>query len=148
MIATVTPFDPARRKSLAAELYAPVLLVPGEYEVIYESHTVGKQFKRGVLTVYFRAVEFDDTMIARYYNVIITGSGKRKSFRAPPHSALVRDFRRLNLGRIGRLDRFPLHWLKNQTVLGEVATVTTDSEQEPLDESAQYSKVEKLLRCV
>ena len=148
MIATVTPFDPARRKSLAAELYAPVLLVPGEYELLYESHTVGKQFKRGVLTVYFRAVEFDDTVIARYYNVIVTGSGKRNSFRPSTHSALVREFRCLFTQRIGRLDRFPLHWLKDQAVIGEVGTVTHDYEQNLLEESAEYSVIRRLLRCV
>ena len=47
MIATVTLFDPGMRKALAPEHCAPVPLVPGEYELIYESHTVGNQFKRG-----------------------------------------------------------------------------------------------------
>ena len=47
MIAAVTPFDLGIRKALAPEPHASDLLVPVEYELLYESHTVGSQFKRG-----------------------------------------------------------------------------------------------------
>ena len=148
MTASITSLESVRRKTIAPELYAPVLLVPGEYELAYISHRVTKQFNRGTLALYFQVLEFDETVIVRHFNVALTGSGKSRSFRPAPQSALVRDFRRLFTQRIGRLDRFPLHLLKDRSVIGDIGTVTEDHEQKQLDETSQYSVVRKLLRCV
>lgn len=124
-------------------LQAPILLPAGETVLRYLSHHIGCQFGRGVLTVWFAAVDYGGVAIARYYNVELRG---KKNFAAPRGSTLVSDFRRVFTQPLGRLDRFPVHWLKGIQILGEIGAVLTDSNQEKRVDGTEYSVVRKLLK--
>jgi hypothetical protein len=130
----------------APALYAPVLLQAADYELEYISYEVRKQFRRGVLVVYFVIVDHlpNITVVSRYYNVHF---GKGGQWRPAKHGALVNDFRRLfPHRRVSRLDRFPVKWFGEQHVIGRVGTVEKDYEQNLLD--APYSVVRELVRCL
>ncbi len=143
MAAKILNFEPLTQ-AVPPHLQAPVLLTPGDYELAYLTHEIKSQFGRGVLTLWFRVLDYDDIVIPRYYNVQLRG---KKSFVAPRHSALVTEFRQLFVERIGRLDRFPIHWLSEKHVLGEVGTVTKGGDQKMLPDSVQYSVIRRLTKC-
>ncbi len=130
---------------VAPHLQPPVLLPPGETELAYISNRLKCQFGRGVLEVWFAAVEYGNIAVPRYYNVQATG---KKSFVAPRGGDLVADFRRIFTRRIQRLDRFPICWLEGTTVIGELGTVNKNSHQKPRDEGTEYSIVRKVIQCL
>ena len=144
MAAKILNFEPLNH-TVPPHLQAPVLLTPGEYELAYLMHQTNSQFGRGVLTLWFRVLDYDDVTLPRYYNVRLTG---KKSFVPARHSALVTEFRQLFVERIGRLDRFPLHWLDTKHLLGEIGTVTKGGDQELLPDSTQYSVIRSLTKCI
>ena len=136
---------PIHSAPVEPQLHAPVWLPPGETELAVISYQVGKQYNRGVVTVWFKAVEFGGVVVPAYYNVRMKG---KRAFAAPRGSRLVADFRRLFCEPLGRLDRFPMHWLKGRSFIGEIGTVTTDSEQNAREDGAEYSVVRKLVKCI
>jgi hypothetical protein len=122
----------------------PALMRPGLYTLAYVRHTLRNQFNRGVLTAWFRVVDYGDhfeMLIPRYYNVQLRG---KKSFRVKPHSHLYREICEL-YGRRPRLDRLPLTAFQDVLLLGRVKTVTRDQQQESIPEAARYSVVDKIL---
>lgn len=122
---------------------APALLPPGETVLEYQEHDLGSQFGRGVLTVWFKAVDYGDVAIPCYYNVRREGKG---GFVPAGRSKLVNDFRTIFTERITRLDQFPLDWLKDTQILGELRTVTLNHSGETIEEGACYSVVDRLLK--
>ncbi|MCH9004943.1 MAG: hypothetical protein IH838_06575 [Proteobacteria bacterium] len=124
-------------------LQAPVLLPAGETALEYICHEIGSQFKRGVLTVWFSALEYDRVALPRYYNVDLR---EKNSFVPRRGGDLVSDFQRVFNEPIGRLDRFPMHWLKRTTLQGEIGSVVTDYKKEKRNPNTQYSVVRKLLK--
>src|SRR6188768_3393358 len=77
------------------ESFPPTLLPAGECELRYAGHSVSRMFKRGVLTVYFVAMDhFPQTTIVlpRYYNVVVVGAGGRVSFTVLRGSDLMSEF--------------------------------------------------------
>jgi hypothetical protein len=146
------PTRPERIKlDCAPELYAPVLIPPGDYELAYVGHRAARQFRRGVLTVWFVVVDTlpEKIVVARYYQISVktqreANGRKRTKWRAPKNGALVSDFRQVFTKPLGRLDRFPIHWLENQHIIGEIGTVTTNYRQAELDQAA-YSVVRRLI---
>jgi hypothetical protein len=121
----------------------PALLTPGEYALAYVGHETARQFGRSVLVVYFELLAPEGVAVVRYYNIEGKADGR---WRARPHGDLVRDFRRVFPEKpLGRLDRFPIHWLADQHVIGRIGTVEKNHEGAPLN-GAEYSVVRELLR--
>ena len=133
------------RLECAPQLYPPVLIPPGEYELAFVGHRVERQYRRGVLTAYFVVADVlpEVVVLPRYYPIEIMHG---KAWRAKRSSALVKEFRRL-FRRVPRLDRIPVSWLGDRHVIGNVETVAKDFEQRDLDD-ASYSKVGRLERCL
>ncbi len=126
-------------------LQAPVLLPSGETELVYLSHQLGKQFGRGVLTIWFWAVDYGNVAVPRYYNVTIHST---KRFSVARRSALVSDFQNIFTRRIARLDHFPIHWLRDVQVLGELGVVKNDANRKSLPDNLRYSVVRELVKCL
>ena len=129
---------------IAPHLQPPVLLPVGETELAYISHQPATQFNRGVLIVWFAAVDYGYVAIPRYYNVQRKG---KRGFIAPRGGVLVADFRTIFVRRIQRLDRFPITWLQGKRLLGEIGTVTKDANQDTREEGTEYTVVRKLIKC-
>ena len=126
-------------------LQPPILLPADEAELEFISYQLGAKFDRGVLTVWFSAIEYGGIAVPRYYNVALKS---QKSFIAPRGGALVNDFRRIFTRPIGRLDRFPIQWLKDVRVLGKIGPVTKDANQNEREVGTEYSVVRGLLKCL
>ena len=129
---------------IAPQLQPPVLLPEGETELAYISHQAETQFNRGILIVWFAAVDYGNVAIPRYYPVLRKG---KRGFLPPRGGVLVADFHRIFVRRIQRLDRFPITWLQGERLLGEIGTVTKDANQDTRDEGTEYTVVRKLIRC-
>ena len=125
-------------------LQLPVLLPEGETELVYISHQLVTQYNRRILLVWFAAVDYGNVAIPRYYNVQRKGN---RGFIAPRGGVLVGDFQRIFTRRIQRLDRFPIAWLQGERLLGEIATVTKDFNQDTREEGTEYTVVRKLIKC-
>lgn len=136
------------RLECAPQLYPPVLLQADNYELAYVGHRAQKQFRRGVLALYFVLADYwpkESVVVTRFYNIDYQGAGK---WRPNKHAALVNEFRALfPYRRLPRLDRFPLSWLHEQHVVGRVGTVEHDHERTVRDEKSAYSVVRELVRC-
>lgn len=129
---------------IAPHLQPPVWLPEGETELAYISHQLATQFNRGVLLVWFIAVDYGNIAIPRYYPVQRKG---KRGFIAPRGGVLVADFQRIFTHRIQRLDRFPITWLQGERLLGEIGTVIKDANQDTREEGTQYTVVRKLIKC-
>lgn len=141
MTATVRDFLDA---PIPPHLQLPVLLPEGETELAYISHRLITQFNRGILLVWFAAVDYRNIAIPRYYPVQRKG---KSAFIAPRGGVLVADFQRVFTRRIQRLDRFPIAWLQGECLLGEIGTVTKDANQDTREEGTEYTVVRKLIKC-
>jgi hypothetical protein len=143
---------PQRRERVKLEcaphIFAPVLLQADDYELAYVGHRVQKQFRRGVLALYFVIADYwpkESVVVSRFYQVNYESPTR---WRPPKHGALVNEFRSLfPHRRLPRLDRFPLSWLNEQNVVGRVGTVEHDHERNVRDQRSAYSVVRELLRC-
>lgn len=129
---------------VSPELQGPVLIPPGEYEMKYALHRIERRFNRGALEIYFNVLDYDHVALPRYYKITLLGKHR---FRVGRGSDLVRDFHRVFPARIKRLDRIPLHWLKDVRLMGTIGTVTHDHEGKSLADETQYSVVRELQKC-
>lgn len=117
-----------------------LLLRPGRYTAVYESHRGLYTFmKVPKLVVMFRLIDHAELVLPRWYRV----TGFRGRVSAPAHSDLVREISAVLLQRV-RHDRIPISSLANVPVYITAKTVTEDAKQRPLAEVNQYSVIESL----
>lgn len=140
MKARVLKFDDA---AIPPELQVPTLIPAARTILKYNCHKLGTQYQRGVLTLWFDAIEYDGVAVPKYYNVVLTEPNR---FVVPRGADLVTDFRRVFSQPVGRLDRFPLSWLKGKMFVGDLRVVKTDARKKQRDSGTHYSVVDKLIK--
>ena len=129
-----------------------VLVPEGEYELRYVDYETGNYYGSPKVVVHyaiFEPEEYAGLPVDRFYNASkLTGPpGRFGKYVAPRRGDLVREFKRL-IGKGERLDRLRFARLKDQRVLGEIQTVTTDHNHKELPEDDRYSRIKRLLHVV
>ena len=134
-------------KILTAEFGAgPALMPPGKYQLSLKHYELNHRFQRGVLELWFSVTDYGPhfgVLNPRYYNVQL--SAKKRNFRARPQSAFCKEYcqvfgRRPKLIGIAALSDF-----REALIIGVVATVRTDCNQNCLPKAAQYSVIRELI---
>ena len=127
----------------------PSLAVPdGLYRLAFDRYQVVSRFDRGSLELWFRVMDYGpyfEKLLCRYYKV--ERSGKR-SFRASPHSAFVREFIAV-FGKRPPAGVQAVEWFRHDVyVEGLVGTVTKGYDQKAIPDGARYSVIRELQRRV
>lgn len=128
----------------------PILVEPGEYELIFQHHRTAFLFKKAPkLCLYFKIVtpgKFNGIQLARWYNVKRISGKPRKggAFTIGWHCDFLREYVTL-FGVPNRIDRISTQRFKTVVVKGRVFTVTKDSSQRGIPDKLQYSIVKELL---
>lgn len=131
----------------------PKILVPeGEYKLRYRNYETGFYFGSPKVILHLDIVEDDQYAglpLARFYNVdrLTSQPGRYGNYVPPPNGNLVREFQRM-ISESVRTDRISYRRLKDKRILGEVVTVKTDRNREPLAETDLYSRISKLIRVL
>lgn len=132
--------------SFPASPTSATLIPDGEYRIVYCRHSLRQRFQRDVLEVWFTVADYGahfDQVLPRYYSV--QASAKRRSFKARPNSAFVREYFAV-VGRRPDFSAAPLEAFRRGLIVARVGTVTRDHEQKKLLEPLQYSTIRALLR--
>ena len=129
-----------------------VLVPEGEYELRYVDYETATYYGSPKVVVHYAIVEPDEFAglpVDRFYNAKkLTGPpGRFGRYVAPRRGDLFREFKRL-IGRSERLDRLRFAQLKDQRVIGEIQTVTTDHKHEELPEDDRYSRIRRLIKVL
>lgn len=123
---------------------ALVLVPEGTYRLAFQKSRVVTRFGRGSLELWFRIVDYGPHFqkpLVRYYK--IERQGKR-SFSVSPHAAYAREFAAV-FRKAPPAGSQSIAWFRDVLVEARVRTVTTDSRQKPLPESARYSTIAELI---
>lgn len=123
---------------------------PGEYRLKYLGYRTTVSWGVPRVVVRFSVLDYGEYFeheLERWYRVnrLRGKPGKNGNYDVGRRSRLFRHFARL-FGEPIRGDRLSFAGLKGKIVIGEVRTVTHDSDQKPLSVGAQYSTIEELLR--
>jgi hypothetical protein len=127
------------------------LIPPGKYQMRYSEHQTVKLFGRQAKVVVRLKVctnGYVGVELERWYNAkrLIGKPARYGRFHVGQSCDLVREYAGiLDLPR--RFDRIPLSKLKDELLVGDVDTVTTDRNQRPLPQSLHYSVVRWLGRA-
>ena len=84
----------------------------------------------------------DFVVLRRHYPISV---GPDKRIKGSPHSDFVRELQAVTGRKVSRRDRLSPSGFAKVVVVVLVRTVTRDSHQQPLHETAQYSVIEKVL---
>ena len=124
------------------------LLVPeGQYQLAFERYAVSTRFGRGSLELWFRVMNYGrhfQQPVCRYYKVEREG---KRSFRASPHSAYVREFVAI-FGKAPPAGTQGVSWYRDTLIEGRVRTVSRNHKQKSIPEPVRYSVVDELIRRV
>lgn len=126
------------------------LITPGRYEAFGGLLQVFPVFNRKKAVVPWTVIVLDPQVedgirrvpLPRYYNI---RGATRGHFSAGKHSDLVREWTMVVGRRPQRLDRLSPRAFEDVCCDVEVATVTTDRLQRPLDPLNYYSKVQRII---
>ncbi len=129
-----------------------VLVPEGEYELRYVDYETATYFGKAKVIVHYAIIQPDEYAglpVDRFYNAKkLTGPpGRFGKYVAPRRGNLFREFKKL-VGRTERLDRLRFAQLKDQRVVGEIQTVTTNHKHEELPEDDRYSRIKRLLHVL
>ena len=124
-----------------------VLITPGNYTAVYNSHKIARSFA-GKLVVFYRIIEPGaafEKIVPAWYQVRVIDP-KKCSFSVRPLSKFARDWRVVFRHSPSRWDRIPMTALKGVLVTLGVRTVTTDHRQKRLDPMYHNSVIAQMLR--
>ena len=129
-----------------------VLVPPGEYVLMHESHGVRSIFKDWKLYMAFRIVdgqEHSGKKLFRYYNISYSSRPNGKQIiKAGWYSDLMREFVGLFDEKPRREDEIPLTRFNGHRFIGNVETVVKNAKGRPIPELVRYSRVAQLLRLI
>ncbi|MEE4381988.1 MAG: hypothetical protein V2J02_08340 [Pseudomonadales bacterium] len=128
-----------------------VLVPPGEYELVFKGWRTLLLFNRQPkVKVDFTILDpgpYQGLLLTRWYNArsLVGKPRNRGRFKHSRSSDILREFCAV-VGRPVRYDRLPLSVLSGRVVVGQVATVEKDRNQQSIPDGATYSTIRRLIR--
>ena len=125
------------------------LAIPdGIYRLAFDRYQVKTRYGRGSLDLWFRVMDFGpyfEKPLCRYFKVARTG---KRSFRASPYSAFVREFVAV-FGKRPPAGIQAVEWFRHDVYIeGLVETVSKGYDQKAIPKGARYSVIRQLQRRV
>ena len=126
-----------------------VLVPEGDYELRYIDYETAKYYGNPKVIVHYAICapeEYAGLPVDRFYQAkaLIGPPGRFGKYKAKRRGHLVREFHKL-IGHADRLDRISFARLKGKRIIGDIQTVRSDHNRNPLPEEDQYSRISRLV---